>query len=297
VVYLTSQLGPIRAVPGNVYRSKYAARNLGTRTSRRDLEILIPAYNEESRLSETLWALAEHLRERRIDGALRVIDNGSSDRTADCVDRAAAAGLPVAITGCSRRGKGAAVARGMLTSDARWVGFCDADLATPAAAIDDALAQLRSGREVVIGSRRCAGAELRLRQPLVRRLGGAGFRMLSRRYSGPVADTQCGFKFFDAAAARAIFSRVRLSGFAFDLEVVARSRALGYSVVEIPVAWRDQEGSTFRVVADGRKVAGELWRLHRQVPAGRGPGGATKRIVARHRSPGLGTGAVPVVAS
>ncbi|MEV4345036.1 glycosyltransferase [Actinoplanes sp. NPDC049596] len=234
---------------------------------RRDLEILIPAYNEERRLSDTLHALAAHLRRRRIDGVLRVIDNGSSDRTTDVVDRAAAAGVPVTVTGCSRRGKGAAVARGMLTSTARWVGFCDADLATPAEALDDVLDRLRAGHRVVIGSRRCAGAKLELRQPLVRRVGGAGFRMLTRRYSGPVADTQCGFKFFDAAAARAVFAEIRLSGFAFDLEVVAKARALGLAVVEIPVAWRDQEGSTFRPMADGKKVVGELWRLHREVPA------------------------------
>jgi dolichyl-phosphate beta-glucosyltransferase len=247
-------------VSDGVFQGRSAVRH-------RELEILIPAYNEERRLSSTLTALTRHLRRRGIDGTLRVIDNGSSDRTAEVVDQAAADGLPVTITGCSRRGKGAAVARGMLTTQARWVGFCDADLATPAEAIDDALEQLRTGHQVVLGSRRCAGAELELRQPLVRRLGGAGFRMLARRYSGPVADTQCGFKFFSAAAAKAVFSQVRLSGFAFDLEVVARARSLRLSVVEIPVAWRDQEGSTFRPVADGRKVARELWRLHREVPA------------------------------
>jgi hypothetical protein len=159
----------------------------------------------------------------------------------------------------------------MLTSQARWVGFCDADLATPADAIDAALHELKAGHQVVIGSRRCAGAELQLRQPLARRVGGAGFRMLARRYSGPVADTQCGFKFFESAAARALFAGVRLSGFAFDLEVVARARTLGLSITEIPVAWRDQQGSTFRVLSDGRKVAGELWRLHREVPAVRRP--------------------------
>jgi glycosyltransferase involved in cell wall biosynthesis len=241
---------------------------------RRELEILIPAYNEERRLSETLVALARHLHRRGIDGALRVIDNGSSDRTTELVDRAAASGIPVTVTGCSRRGKGAAVARGMLTSVARWVGFCDADLATPAEAIDDALDRLRAGYQVVIGSRRCEGARFELRQPLVRRVGGSGFRMLTRRYSGPVADTQCGFKFFETDAARAVFSQVRLSGFAFDLEVVARARALGLSLVEIPVAWRDQEGSTFRPLTDGRRVVHELWRLHREIPV---PVGAAAR--------------------
>ncbi|MEU4245032.1 glycosyltransferase [Actinoplanes sp. NPDC026619] len=244
---------------GAIYRGRSAV-------PRRELELLIPAFNEERRLSDTLTALARHLLRSGINGTIRVIDNGSSDRTAEVVDRAAAAGLPVTITGCSRRGKGAAVTRGMLTSTARWVGFCDADLATPAEAIDDALDQLRAGQQVVIGSRRCEGAQLELRQPLVRRVGGTGFRMLTRRYSGPVADTQCGFKFFEATAARAVFADIRLAGFAFDLEVVARARSLGLSMVEIPVAWRDQEGSTFRPLADGRRVARELWRLHRDIP-------------------------------
>jgi glycosyltransferase involved in cell wall biosynthesis len=230
-----------------------------------DLEVVIPAYNEERRLSRTLVALAEHLRRMPLRTALRVIDNGSSDRTAECADQLAASGIPVTVTGCSRKGKGAAVARGMVTSRARWVGFCDADLATPAAAIDDALALLRDGRHVVIGSRRCAGAELAIRQPLLRRVGGAGFRMVTRRFSGPVADTQCGFKFFEAAAARRIFSHITTAGFAFDLEVIARARALGLSLEEFPVAWSDQEGSSFRPLTDGLRVAGELWRLHRSV--------------------------------
>ncbi|MCQ4042738.1 glycosyltransferase [Streptantibioticus rubrisoli] len=228
-----------------------------------DLELVIPAYNEEHRLAGTLLALADHLRRLPLRAALRVIDNGSSDRTAECADRIAARGVPVTVTGCSRRGKGAAVARGMVTTRARWVGFCDADLATPAAAIDDALSLLQDGRQVVIGSRRCAGAELRVRQPLVRRVGGAGFRLLTRRLSGPIADTQCGFKFFEARAARRIFADITTVGFAFDLEVIARARAMGLTLEEFPVAWSDQEGSSFRPLADGRRVARELWRLHR----------------------------------
>jgi hypothetical protein len=89
--------------------------------------------------------------------------------------------------------------------------------------------------------------------------------MATRRFSGPVADTQCGFKFFEAAAARRIFSHITTAGFAFDLEVIARARALGLTLEEFPVAWSDQEGSSFRPLTDGLRVAGELWRLHRSV--------------------------------
>ncbi|MBZ6476270.1 glycosyltransferase, partial [Streptomyces griseocarneus] len=142
-----------------------------------DLELVIPAYNEEQRLAPTVLALADHLRGKPLTASLRVVDNGSSDRTAECVDRLAASGIPVTVTGCSRRGKGAAVSRGMVTTRARWVGFCDADLATPAAAVDDALTLLRDGWQVVIGSRRCAGARMPVRQPALRRLGGVGFRL------------------------------------------------------------------------------------------------------------------------
>jgi dolichyl-phosphate beta-glucosyltransferase len=231
-----------------------------------ELEVLIPAYNEERRLSRVLESWAGHLRRSGLDAALRVIDNGSSDRTADIVDRFAAQGVPVAVTGCSKRGKGAAVIRGALTSTARYVGFVDADLATPTETIDIAVRRLRAGHEVVIGSRRCAGASYVSRQPFIRRVGGTGFRLLSRRHSGAVADTQCGFKFFQAYAARQIFRDMRLSGFAFDLEIVARAHRLGLSITEVPVAWSDQGDSTFRLFSDGRKVAAELWRLHREVP-------------------------------
>ncbi|WP_344579310.1 glycosyltransferase [Streptomyces lunalinharesii] len=232
-----------------------------------DLELVIPAYNEERRLGPTVLALAEELRGLPLSAALRVIDNGSSDRTAECVDRLSATGTPVTVTGCSRRGKGAAVARGMVTTPAaRWVGFCDADLATPAAAIEDALALLRDGWQVVIGSRRCSGARIPVRQPVLRRMGSAGFRLLTRRFSGSVRDTQCGFKFFQAEAARQVFTGITATGFAFDLEVIARARALGLTLAEFPVAWSDKRGSSFRVFADGRRVVGELWRLHRELP-------------------------------
>ncbi|MFI6689895.1 glycosyltransferase [Streptomyces sp. NPDC050485] len=244
-------------------RLSAAASCVSIATATVDLELVIPAYNEELRLAGTVQALASHLRRLPLTTALRVVDNGSSDRTAECVDRLAASGIPVSVIGCSRRGKGAAVARGMVTTQARWLGFCDADLATPAAAIDDALALLRDGWQVVIGSRRCAGARIPVRQPLLRRVGGAGFRMLTRRLSGPIADTQCGFKFFDAEAGRLVFADIATTGFAFDLEAIARARALGLRLTEFPVIWRDQQGSSFRPFSDGCRVAGELWQLHR----------------------------------
>jgi dolichyl-phosphate beta-glucosyltransferase len=228
-----------------------------------DLELIVPAYNEELRIAPTLRALSEQLFAMPISAGIRVIDNGSSDRTAEIVDQLGSGRVPIAVNGCSRRGKGAAVSRGMLTSTARWVGFCDADLATAPSAIDEAVALLAAGWEVVIGSRRSASSLVTTRQPMVRRVGGTAFRRVSRRYVGDISDTQCGFKFFEGAAARRLFSDMSLTGFAFDLEVVAKARAMRLAMIELGVEWNDQEGSTFSPLRDGVKVAQELWRLHR----------------------------------
>jgi dolichyl-phosphate beta-glucosyltransferase len=252
------------SLPCSPGTSESPARPAGP-TDLLDLEVIVPAYNEEHRIEATIRALTGHLRRLPLTSGVRVVDNGSSDRTAECVDRLAALGLPVTVTGCASPGKGAAVARGVLTSRARWTGFCDADLATPAHALDDALTLLREGWQVVVGSRRCAGARMVVRQPLSRRLGGFGFRFLARGLSGPVADTQCGFKFFATAAALPLFADVTCTRFAFDLEVLARARALGLSTVEFPVAWSDRQGSTFRLVSDGCRAAVDLWRLHRRL--------------------------------
>lgn len=229
-----------------------------------ELELVIPAFNEETRIGATVLAMADRLEGLDVDAAIRVVDNGSTDRTAEAVDAVAASSpVPVALQACALQGKGAAVARGVVTSSARWVGFCDADLATPAEAVDDAVHYLRQGWPVVIGSRHAEGAQMAEHQPVLRRLGGGVFRRLARGVVGELSDTQCGFKFFDGEVARRIFARCTLEGFAFDVEVLAAAHELGLAVKELPVSWSHQEGSTFRPLRDGIAAARELWHLHR----------------------------------
>jgi glycosyltransferase involved in cell wall biosynthesis len=230
-----------------------------------DLEVIVPARNEQARIHHTLVALVEQLKPMPIAAHIRVIDNGSYDRTADLVDDLAHTQHRVVLTveGCSRRGKGAAVARGILTSTAPWVGFCDADLATPARAIYDAVRLLEQGRPIVIGSRRVDGGSYVERQPLVRRIGAYGFRTVARRLAGDIKDTQCGFKFFQGDLARELFSELQVGGFAFDVEILARARARQIPVYEMPVEWSNRAGSTFRPVVHGLEASRELWRLRR----------------------------------
>jgi dolichyl-phosphate beta-glucosyltransferase len=248
--------------------------------SRLDLEIVVPAFNEESRLEATLVALSEVLAALPLSCGISVVDNGSADRTAECVDRFQGGPVPITLIGCAVPGKGAAVSRGILASTAKWVGFCDADLATPAVAIVEAVALLRTGVDVVVGSRRCEGASFVARQPALRRLGGAGFRWLTRDLAGSITDTQCGFKFFDGDVARRLFAASALSGFVFDLEIVARTHRSGFQIVEMPVAWEDRPGSTFHTLRDSRRVWSELRRLRQElrVPTAVAPGAAAAPV-------------------
>jgi glycosyltransferase involved in cell wall biosynthesis len=227
--------------------------------------VIVPAFNEQHRIAPTLYALVEELRTLPFRSRVRVIDNGSTDLTADMVERVKAslgAGY-VALSGCSGRGKGRAVAKGMLSSSATYVGFCDADLATPAEAIADALRLLEEGWEVVVGSRHCVGASYAAAQPPLRRLGSAAFRTATRNISGGIQDTQCGFKFFTRDAAQRVFAHTRISGFAFDVEVLARAHALHLAVKEMPVCWSDQPGSTFSFRRDGFTSFADVWALRR----------------------------------
>jgi dolichyl-phosphate beta-glucosyltransferase len=218
-----------------------------------DVEVVIPAFNESARLPETLRHSVAYLDERPWRSRLVVVDNGSVDETAAQASTAAARTdrVDVVVIGCSRAGKGAAVRRGLLTSSSPFVGFYDADLATPLATLEPAIAALTDGADAVIASRHAAGASFVVPQPLRRRAGGNLFRLLTRSLVPGVADTQCGFKFFRREIVQTAIARVRTTGFAFDVELLAQVQRAGGTIVELPVAWTDAAGSTFHPVRDG----------------------------------------------
>lgn len=218
-----------------------------------DLEVIIPAYNEEKRISATLRNMARELFALPWSSSIVVVDNGSTDRTSELVDCAGEL-LPIRVIGCSRLGKGAAVRRGILTSEARWVGYCDADSSTPAELIPWVVAMLSAGHRIVVGSRYCSGGRVLVRQPMIRRLGSRGFRSLSRGMAGTVSDTQCGFKFFEAKLARQLLMQSRMSGFVFDLELLTLAHRANLPITELPVEWSEHGGSSLRWVKDGARA-------------------------------------------
>jgi dolichyl-phosphate beta-glucosyltransferase len=241
-----------------------------------DVEVIVPAWNEEARLEKTLRSLTQHLARQPWSSAVVVVDNGCVDRTADVVRAVAAdSPVPVQLLGCVEPGKGAAIRRGVLRSRATVIGFQDADLATPLDALAPAIRALTDGADIVVASRRCPGGRIQDPQPALRRLGGDMFHYLTGKVVPGIHDTQCGFKFLRGDVARALFAELATDGFAFDVELLARAQARGLRIAEIPVTWVSQDGSTFRMSRDGRRAYLDLFRLWRSVLAKEfGTGGA-----------------------
>ena len=232
-----------------------------------DVDVVIPAYNESTRLPQTLRETLRFLSGMPWRSRVLVVDNGSVDGTASAAAEIAAEvgevdRVAVDVIGCSRPGKGAAVRRGILAGRAPLVGFFDADLATPLDTLPAAIAALRGGAAAAIASRHVPGASFVETQPLTRRLGGHVFRTLSGALVSGVADTQCGFKFFQRPVVTAALVRTRTTGFAFDVELLHRIQRDGGEVVELPVAWTDRAGSTFHPVRDGIASYRAVLALH-----------------------------------
>ncbi len=230
------------------------------------LEIVVPAHNEEGRLAAGLARLCAKAACLPPGVEIIVVDSASTDQTGVIARGWRQGPVPVRSIRCDKPGKGVAVRAGLLATTARFVGFCDADMATDLAAIDVAIRHLQAGREVVIGSRAHLGSVVSDRHSAVRRTGAAIFRGLARLVTPGVGDTQCGFKFFAGPVARRAAAALHTTGFAFDIELIARCRLLGADVTEIPVTWQDMPGSTFSArrhsVGAFREVAGIWLALH-----------------------------------
>lgn len=239
---------------------------LDAATGQPDLDVVVPALDEQDRLPATLAALTAHLAASGLDCVVTVVDNGSTDGTADVARAwARATSVPVRLLSCPQRGKGAAVRTGMLAGTARWIGYMDADLATSLDATGAVVAELRDGADVVVGSRRLVRHGVVLTQEPVRQLGGWAFRTASRLVVPTVPDTQCGFKFFAGHRVPTLFGPLRSMGWSFDVEVLARAQRAGMDVREVQVDWTHDPRSRFRVVRDGVTTFADLVRIRRSL--------------------------------
>jgi glycosyltransferase involved in cell wall biosynthesis len=217
------------------------------------LSIVIPAYNEEARLPATLEAVLAYLRQERFSPSeIVVVDDGSTDRTAELVEQGRLKEPSLRLLrNPGNRGKGYSVRHGMLEARGEWILYSDADLSAPIGELDKLMAAAdRALADVAIGSRDLDRTLVGVHQSAFREISGRVFNLIMRLVTGlPFRDTQCGFKLYRATAAREIFSRQQLDGFSFDVEDLVIAKALGYRAIEVPVVWNNVEGTKVSALA------------------------------------------------
>lgn len=228
------------------------------------LSVVIPAYNEERRLPDTLAAVIGYLNRQPYSWEIIVADDGSADGTAS-ITRAAGAGQGnLRLLALPHRGKGSAVKQGMLAARGDYRFLCDADLSMPIEWLGRLLPGSAPAVDIAIGSREAPGAR-RIGEPKRRRLMGRVFSGVTRTLAAPgIADTQCGFKVFSGAAANTLFALQTLDGFAFDAEILFLARRTGFTMAEIGIEWHYQSESKVRPLRDGWRMLRDLlavrWR-------------------------------------
>ncbi len=238
------------------------------------MQLIIPALDEERRLPPTLAALQAFVvtaAEALGPVEVVVVDNASTDSTAEVARSFDVSTMPVRVVHCPVRGKGAAVRAGVAATTHDRVAFMDADGATHLDALVDADRLLDAGADLAIGSRALAESVTVERHSKVRTVGAGVYRDLTRRVAPGITDTQCGFKMMRGDLAREVFPQLRCRGFSFDVELVGRFQRAGARVVEFPVVWVDKPGSTFVPARHGVASFVELgsiaWRLRGRQPA------------------------------
>ena len=228
------------------------------------LSVVIPAYNEEKRLPQSLAAMLAFLKKQAYASEVIVSDDGSQDRTGALAEELLN-GFPHQVLVASRNhGKGHAVRRGMLAATGDYVFFTDADLSTPIEEVVKFLAYLEKDQDVVIGSRALPDSRVEIRQNFFREMMGKIFNLIAQGWAFKgVHDSQCGFKGFRREAAQKLFSLQKLDGFSFDVEIVYLAQKLGLRLLEIPVIWRNSVQSRVRVFRDPFRMFWDVLRIRR----------------------------------
>lgn len=213
----------------------------------RSISIIVPAYNEQARLPETIRRIQTYLAGSEwVFHEIVIVDDGSTDRTVEVASAFVQENSNVRVLrNPGNRGKGYSVRHGMLEARGEWRLFTDADLSAPIEEIERLWAAMgRDDSQVAIGSRALDRSLIGVHQPGMRETAGKVFNAVMRRVVGlPIADTQCGFKLFQGAASLEIFRRQTQERFGFDVEILFIAKKHGYRISEVPVRWNHVDGS------------------------------------------------------
>lgn len=227
--------------------------------------IIIPAYNEEARIGDTVRDYATYIETHFTPGEaeLLVIVNGSKDRTGEIV-RTMEKVFPCVRSWETpeRQGKGGAVLKGFELAHGEILSFTDADNATIAPELHKLLIAVDKGVDAAIGSRWLSDSFQAVRQPLARRIASRVFNKIVRLlFQFPYRDTQCGAKAFRREAIEKVRNEIHTTGWAFDVALLWRLRCHGYKIEEIPITWSDNSKSRLRMHRDAPSMLIELIKL------------------------------------
>ncbi|MCL5999838.1 MAG: glycosyltransferase family 2 protein [Chloroflexi bacterium] len=235
------------------------------------VSVIIPAWDEESRLPATLSALAQFVESSASQSfslEAIVVDNASTDHTYLLATAFSQSHPYLRVIQETRRGKGAAVRAGMFEGTGQYLFICDADLAMPMTELPNFLPPQLNDFSVAIGSREALGA-IRHNEPVYRHYMGRIFTWVTKLLAlQGFEDTQCGYKCFQRDVALDLFSAQTMDGWAFDVEVLYIARRRGYRIVEVPIQWYYRPNSRVSPISDSLKMIREVWRVRQNGRAG-----------------------------
>lgn len=239
------------------------------------LSLILPAYNEATTITSTLTEVTEYFRARGHAYEIIVAADGD-DGTRELARKFAVDDPAVQIIGESvRRGKGRGVRDAVRIATGAIIGFADADNKVPIEEFKKIEPWLRDGFDMVIGSRALDSSQIDRQQRWYRRIGSRGFYYFMHAVVGMpgIEDTQCGFKFFQRQVAKDLFSRQRVDGYMFDIEVLALAQRIGYRIKEVPIHWHDDDDSRLELLSGNIRNVIDVFKIrsycrqHSRAPA------------------------------
>lgn len=230
------------------------------------LSIIIPAFNEEKRIIDSLESIVNYLFKQDYSSEIIVVNDGSTDNTALMVNeffKNKNNKIDYSLINLNKnKGKGYAVRKGFIAAKGELILFTDSDLSTPIQELEMLIPYIENDYDVAIGSRGLDASVLIKKQAKLRMYMGKFFNLIVRKFTKlEFLDTQCGFKLFKAKNLKAIIPQLRINDFSFDVEILFLAKKYGLKIIEVPIAWKNSANSKVKIFKDPFKMSVNLIKI------------------------------------
>lgn len=225
------------------------------------LSIIVPVYNEKNEIIKTIYEINKYFNQKKYIFEIIIVDDGSKEDISKYIQRIEIKNV-VTIRNNKNLGKGNSIKKGILQSKGKVILVTDADLSTPIKEFDNLYRELLTGKDIVIGSRNIAGANIIIKQNYIRISIGKFFNILVRYFTKlNFKDTQCGFKLFDANKLKQIALLCFVDRFCIDVEILFIATKLGYNISEIGIEWKNDTKSSVNLIRDSYNMFQDLLKI------------------------------------